>query len=58
MKIAIPGAGSFGLTMASLRQQQGMDIAVYERDKASQAKTWQNGAATQEPGFSFKKRFE
>jgi tetracycline resistance monooxygenase len=40
MKIAILGAGPVGLTMATLLQQQGMDVSVYERDKNAQARIW------------------
>jgi 2-polyprenyl-6-methoxyphenol hydroxylase-like FAD-dependent oxidoreductase len=32
-KVAIIGAGPVGLTMATLLQQQGIDVTVYERDK-------------------------
>ena len=32
-KVAIIGAGPVGLTMATLLQQKGIDVAVYERDK-------------------------
>lgn len=32
-KVAIIGAGPVGLTMAKLLQQNGIDVAVYERDK-------------------------
>ena len=40
MKIAILGAGPVGLTMATLLQQQGMDVTVYERDRNPQARIW------------------
>lgn len=40
MKIAILGAGPVGLTMATLLQQRGMDVTVYERDKDPQARIW------------------
>jgi 2-polyprenyl-6-methoxyphenol hydroxylase-like FAD-dependent oxidoreductase len=37
-KIAIIGAGPVGLTMARLLQQNGADVAVYERDKNAQTR--------------------
>lgn len=40
MKIAILGAGPVGLTMATLLQQKGIDVTVYERDKDPQARIW------------------
>lgn len=40
MKIAMLGAGPVGLTMATLLQQQGIDVTVYERDKDPQARIW------------------
>lgn len=40
MKIAILGAGPVGLTMATLLQQGGIDVKVYERDKDPQARIW------------------
>ncbi|WP_460950107.1 FAD-dependent oxidoreductase [Spirosoma daeguense] len=39
-KVAILGAGPVGLTMARLLQQQGVDVAVYERDKDPLARIW------------------
>jgi 2-polyprenyl-6-methoxyphenol hydroxylase-like FAD-dependent oxidoreductase len=39
-KIAIIGAGPVGLTMATLLQQKGVDVTVYERDKDPQARIW------------------
>jgi 2-polyprenyl-6-methoxyphenol hydroxylase-like FAD-dependent oxidoreductase len=37
-KVAIIGAGPVGLTMAKLLQQNGIDVAVYERDKNAQTR--------------------
>lgn len=37
-KITIIGAGIFGLTMARLLQQNGVDVTVYERDKDRDAR--------------------
>jgi 2-polyprenyl-6-methoxyphenol hydroxylase-like FAD-dependent oxidoreductase len=34
-KVAVIGAGPVGLTMATLLQQKGVDVTVYERDKAA-----------------------
>jgi len=39
-KVAIIGAGPVGLTMARLLQQQGINVAVYERDKDAQTRIW------------------
>jgi 2-polyprenyl-6-methoxyphenol hydroxylase-like FAD-dependent oxidoreductase len=39
-KVAIIGAGPVGLTMATLLQQQGADVNIYERDKSPQARIW------------------
>lgn len=39
-QVAIIGAGPVGLTMARLLQQQGINIAVYERDNDPQARIW------------------
>jgi len=39
-RIAIIGAGPVGLTMATLLQQKGVDVNVYERDKDAQARIW------------------
>ena len=39
-KIAVIGAGPVGLTMATLLQQQGADVTVYERDSDAQARIW------------------
>jgi tetracycline resistance monooxygenase len=39
-KVAIIGAGPVGLTMAKLLQQNGVDLAVYERDANPQARIW------------------
>jgi len=39
-KVAIIGAGPVGLTMASLLQQKGIDVTVYERDKDAQTRIW------------------
>lgn len=39
-KIAIIGGGPVGLTMASLLQQNGIDITVYERDTDPEARIW------------------
>src|SRR5215831_2765865 len=39
-KIAIIGGGPVGLTMATLLQQKGVDITVYERDKNAQTRIW------------------
>ena len=39
-KVAIIGAGPVGLTMARLLQQEGTDVAVYERDKDAQTRIW------------------
>jgi 2-polyprenyl-6-methoxyphenol hydroxylase-like FAD-dependent oxidoreductase len=40
IKAAIIGAGPVGLTMATLLQQKGIDVTVYERDKDPQARIW------------------
>lgn len=37
-KIAIIGAGPVGLTMATLLQQKGIDVTIYERDKDAQTR--------------------
>lgn len=39
-KVAIIGAGPVGLTLASLLQQNGVEVAVYERDADAQARIW------------------
>lgn len=39
-KTAIIGGGPVGLTMATLLQQKGVDVTVYERDLDSQARIW------------------
>ncbi len=39
-KVAIIGAGPVGLTMATLLQQKGIDVTVYERDKDAQTRIW------------------
>jgi tetracycline resistance monooxygenase len=39
-RIAIIGAGPVGLTMASLLQQKGIHVTIYERDKDAQARIW------------------
>ena len=39
-KIAIIGAGPVGLTMATLLQQKGIEVTVYERDTDAQARIW------------------
>jgi tetracycline resistance monooxygenase len=39
-KVAIIGAGPVGLTMATLLQQNGVNITVYERDTDPQARIW------------------
>jgi tetracycline resistance monooxygenase len=39
-KVAIIGAGPVGLTMASLLQQNNIDVIVYERDADSKARIW------------------
>lgn len=39
-EVAIIGAGPVGLTMASLLQQKGVDVSVYERDTDPQARIW------------------
>ena len=39
-KIAIIGAGPVGLTMATLLQQKGIDVSVYERDKDAHTRIW------------------
>jgi 2-polyprenyl-6-methoxyphenol hydroxylase-like FAD-dependent oxidoreductase len=39
-KIAIIGAGPVGLTMATLLQQKGIAVTIYERDKDPQARIW------------------
>ena len=39
-KVAIIGAGPVGLTMASLLQQKGVDVNVYERDRDAQTRIW------------------
>lgn len=39
-KVAIIGAGPVGLTMATLLQQKGANVTVYERDKDAQARIW------------------
>lgn len=38
--VAIIGAGPVGLTLATLLQQKGVQVAVYERDKDPLAKIW------------------
>ncbi|RRB07136.1 FAD-dependent oxidoreductase [Larkinella rosea] len=38
--VAIIGAGPVGLTMATLLQQKGVDVTVYERDRNAQARIW------------------
>jgi tetracycline 11a-monooxygenase, tetracycline resistance protein len=39
-KIAIIGAGPVGLTMATLLQQKGANVTVYERDKDARTRIW------------------
>lgn len=39
-KVAIIGGGPVGLTMAKLLQQQGAEVAVYERDQNAQTRIW------------------
>jgi tetracycline resistance monooxygenase len=39
-RVAIIGAGPVGLTLASLLQQKGIHVTVYERDKDAQARIW------------------
>jgi 2-polyprenyl-6-methoxyphenol hydroxylase-like FAD-dependent oxidoreductase len=39
-KVAIIGAGPVGLTLATLLQQKGIEVAVYERDKDRHARIW------------------
>src|ERR1700761_4720294 len=39
-KVAIIGAGPVGLLMATMLQQKGTDVTVYERDKNAQARIW------------------
>jgi tetracycline resistance monooxygenase len=39
-KVAIIGGGPVGLTMATLLQQKGIDVTVYERDKNEQTRIW------------------
>ncbi|MEO8405604.1 MAG: NAD(P)/FAD-dependent oxidoreductase [Chitinophagaceae bacterium] len=39
-KVAIIGAGPVGLTLATLLQQNGIDVTVYERDKDAQTRIW------------------
>ncbi|MDB5272731.1 MAG: tetracycline resistance protein [Chitinophagaceae bacterium] len=39
-KVAIIGAGPVGLTMATLLQQKGVDVTVYERDKDAHTRIW------------------
>ncbi|MBV4356291.1 FAD-dependent oxidoreductase [Pinibacter aurantiacus] len=39
-KVAIIGAGPVGLMMATLLQQKGIAVAVYERDKDAQTRIW------------------
>lgn len=39
-KVAIIGAGPVGLMMATLLQQKGIDVTVYERDKDAQTRIW------------------
>lgn len=39
-KTAIIGAGPVGLTMATLLQQNGINVTVYERDKDPKARIW------------------
>lgn len=39
-KVAIIGAGPVGLTMATLLQQQGVNVTVYERDEDPAARIW------------------
>lgn len=38
--VAIISGGPVGLTMASLLQQNGIDIKVYERDENPEARIW------------------
>ncbi len=39
-KVAIIGAGPVGLTLATLLQQKGIDVTVYERDQDAQTRIW------------------
>jgi tetracycline 11a-monooxygenase, tetracycline resistance protein len=39
-KVAIIGAGPVGLTMATLLQQKGINVTVYERDKDARTRIW------------------
>ncbi|HEX5150085.1 MAG TPA: NAD(P)/FAD-dependent oxidoreductase [Parafilimonas sp.] len=39
-KVAIIGAGPVGLTTATLLQQKGIDVTVYERDNNAQTRIW------------------
>ncbi|MBS1681293.1 MAG: FAD-dependent monooxygenase [Bacteroidetes bacterium] len=39
-KVAVVGAGPVGLTMATLLQQNGVDVTVYERDTDPLARIW------------------
>ncbi|HEV8515883.1 MAG TPA: NAD(P)/FAD-dependent oxidoreductase [Cyclobacteriaceae bacterium] len=39
-KVAVVGGGPVGLTIATLLQQKGIDVTVYERDKNAQTRIW------------------
>ena len=39
-KVAIIGGGPVGLTMATLLQQHGVDVSVFERDADRHARIW------------------